>query len=108
MDDKALDNAVKEGWITKKQREKIVSRAYLRHSIHQLNIVIPINPVCFLRRSLLVRFCLINVILLIFVALLLVDLDDILRPFSVNPLKYNNGSIQVVLAGVWFVFFKTL
>ena len=29
MDDKALDNAVKEGWITKKQREKIVSRAYL-------------------------------------------------------------------------------
>ena len=29
MDDKALDNAVKEGWITKLQREKIVSRAYL-------------------------------------------------------------------------------
>ena len=29
MDDKALDNAVKQGWITKKQREKIVSRAYL-------------------------------------------------------------------------------
>ena len=29
MDDTALDKAVKEGWITKKQREKIVSRAYL-------------------------------------------------------------------------------
>ena len=28
MDDKALDNAVKEGWITKLQREKL-SRAYL-------------------------------------------------------------------------------
>ena len=29
MDDKALDNAVKGGWITKLQREKIASRAYL-------------------------------------------------------------------------------
>ena len=29
MDDTALDKAVKEGWITKLQREKIVSRAYL-------------------------------------------------------------------------------
>ena len=29
MDDKALDNAVKEGWITKLQREKLPSRAYL-------------------------------------------------------------------------------
>ena len=29
MDDKALNQAVKDGWITKKQREKIASRAYL-------------------------------------------------------------------------------
>ena len=29
MDDTALDKAVKEGWITKKQREKLPSRAYL-------------------------------------------------------------------------------
>ena len=29
MDDKALDNAVKDGWITKLQREKLPSRAYL-------------------------------------------------------------------------------
>ena len=29
MDDKALNQAVKDGWITKKQREKIPSRAYL-------------------------------------------------------------------------------
>jgi len=29
MDDKALNQAVKDGWITKKQREKIKSRAYL-------------------------------------------------------------------------------
>ena len=29
MDDTALDNAVKEGWITKLQREKLPSRAYL-------------------------------------------------------------------------------
>ena len=29
MDDKALDKAVKDKWITKKQREKIPSRAYL-------------------------------------------------------------------------------
>ena len=29
MDDKALNQAVKDGWITKKQREKLPSRAYL-------------------------------------------------------------------------------
>ena len=29
MDDKDLNKAVKDGWITKKQREKIQSRAYL-------------------------------------------------------------------------------
>ena len=29
MDDKALDNAVKQGWLTKLQREKLPSRAYL-------------------------------------------------------------------------------
>ena len=29
MDDTALDKAVKEGWITKLQREKLPSRAYL-------------------------------------------------------------------------------
>ena len=29
MDDKALDQAVKDGWITSKQREKIPNRNYL-------------------------------------------------------------------------------
>ena len=29
MDDTALDKAVKDGWITKLQREKLPSRAYL-------------------------------------------------------------------------------
>jgi len=29
MDDKALDQAVKDGWITAKQREKIPNRNYL-------------------------------------------------------------------------------
>ena len=29
MDDKALDQAVKDGWITLKQREKITNRNYL-------------------------------------------------------------------------------
>ena len=29
MDDKALNQAVKDGWITKNQREKLPSRAYL-------------------------------------------------------------------------------
>jgi hypothetical protein len=31
MDDKQLNQAVKEGWITKNQREKITSRGYLSY-----------------------------------------------------------------------------
>ena len=31
MDDKQLDQAVKEGWLTKNQREKITSRGYLTY-----------------------------------------------------------------------------